>query len=665
MKYTKLFIIITLAAIALSSCGTSAKLQKANAMYESGGYYEAANMYQKLLNKVEAKDRLLLNFRMGESFRIMNNTTRAEAAYKRVIANKSNTIEEAYLRYGEVLMMNKKYDEAIGMFNQYKELAPDDDRADKGIASCEMAKAHEEENKYADYIVENFSAVNSPSNDYAPAYGTADYEMLLFSSSKSGGKKSRKRQAGSGQRLSAIYYTQQGRDSKWSKPAMLGEEVNGKKDEDGACCFNSSYEELYFTKSIRNAGYEIDGCNIYVAKRSPSYDWSEAEMLEVNDSLMMAHPSISDDGLTLYFVSNMPGGFGGNDIWKMTRKTPSGMWENPENLGAQINTKDDELYPFIRANGELYFSSNGHPSYGGLDLFKATPTGNSWEVENMGPTFNSEVDDFSIIFEAVNERGYFASRRKGGKGGDDIYRFYQNIPVIEYIAQGIILNSETQKPISGAQVRLMGSNGASLIKNTEADGRYEFKLSNNTDYICIASASGYLNQKLLFTTEDLTDSHTFQDTLLLVSTDKPIEIPNIFYEFGKADLNPESRTALDELVEIMTDNPDIIVELAAHTDSRGTAEVNQNLSQRRAQAVVDYLIREGIDENRMFAVGYGKDDPKTVDKATSEKYPFLRNGSRLTDSYINTLKSDEEKEIAHQLNRRTELQVLNARDLRR
>lgn len=656
MKYIKLIVFASLSLSVLASCGTAAKLKKANAIYESGGYYKAAELYRRLASKVDARDRIMVNFRMGECYRILNNTTQAERAYNRVIINRSNNIPEAYLRHGEALLMNKEFDKAIASFQEYKSLVPDDDRADIGIASCEMAK--EQVGKNADYIIENFKEINTPYNDYAPAYGTADYEMILFTSSRSTGNKTKKKQAGTGQRPSSIFYTVESRGG-WERAKILGPEVNGKVDEDGACCFNESYSDLYFTKSIPGA-YNLEGCNIYVAKRDNSYNWTDAEILGVNDSIMMAHPSISRDGLTLYFVSDMAGGFGGNDIWKMTRKTANGTWEQPVNLGSRINTKDDEAFPFIRANGELYFSSNGHPGYGGLDLYKATPTSDaSWEVENMGPNFNSELDDFALIYEDVNDRGYFSSRRKGGRGGDDIYRFYKDIPVIEYNVAGVVLSEETKRPISGAQIKLMGSNGAVLIKNTAANGAYEFKLNPNTDYITIATANGYLNQKSLFSTVDLEGSHTFQDTLMMVSTAKPIEIPNIFYEYGSAALNPESRTALNQLVELMVDNPDIVIELAAHTDSRGTDEANLDLSQRRAQAVVDYLIHEGIDESRMYAVGYGESEPKVVDRAMADQHTFLRVGARLSEAYINTLRTEEQKEIAHQLNRRTELEVLN------
>lgn len=657
MKYIKLTIAALLSMLALVSCSTAAKLKKANAVYEAGGYYRASQLYQKISPKVtNVRERVEVNYRLGECYRILNSISPAASAYSRVVNNRSNHIPEAYLRYGEALLMNKEFDKALGAFKEYKNLVPDDDRADMGIASCEMAQAQVGKND--DYIIENFKEVNTPYNDFAPAYGTADYEMILFTSSRNTGNKSKKRQAGTGQRPSSIFYTVQSL-SGWNKPKILGPEVNGKVDEDGACSFDESYTNLYFTKSIPG-GYNLEGCNIYVAQRDNSYSWVDAEVLGVNDSVMMAHPSISRDGLTLYFVSDMSGGFGGNDIWKMTRKTANGIWSAPINLGSQINTRNDEVFPFIRANGELYFASNGHPGYGGLDIYRAKPTGGSlWEVENMGPNFNTELDDFALIYEDVNDRGYFSSRRKGGRGGDDIYRFYKNIPVIEYHVRGLVLNQETKQPIAGAQVKLTGSNGAVLIKHTATNGVYEFKLNPNTDYIAVSTAAGYLNQKSLFTTVGLEGSHTFQDTLLMFSTAKPIEIPNIFYEYGSAALNPDSRAALDRLVELMRDNPDIIIELAAHTDSRGTDEANLNLSQRRAQAVVDYLIREGIYEERMYAVGYGESEPKAVDKAMAAEHSFLKLGSGLTEQYINTLRTEEQKEIAHQLNRRTELQVLN------
>jgi peptidoglycan-associated lipoprotein len=317
------------------------------------------------------------------------------------------------------------------------------------------------------------------------------------------------------------------------------------------------------------------------------------------------------------------------------------------------------MFPYIRSENEFYFSSTGHVGYGGLDIFKATQSEDgSWNVENMGIPFNSNGDDFGIVFEGATDNGYFTSNRKEGKGGDDIYHFYVNIPVIEYYVEGIIRDEKTKAPLAG-EVKIIGSNGSTLIRKTEKDGKYKFKLSENTEYLSIASADKHLNQKSRLSTVGYEDSYTLTDTLDLTPTDKPIEIPNIFYAFGKADLNPESREALDRLVEIMQDNPKIVIELAAHTDSRGSDNVNYELSQKRAEAVVDYLISEGIKEDRMVARGYGKYEPKIVDKETAEKYNFLTAGRKLDDKYINTFKNDEEKfEICHQLNRRTELIVI-------
>ncbi|MDR3286171.1 MAG: OmpA family protein [Prevotellaceae bacterium] len=651
-------IVITLISIAvLSGCnGGKALLRKADKTYASGAYYKAINQYKKAIPKVSPIDQIRANYNLGECYRILNQNNTAEQTYGR-LARRGNNIKDILYKFTEVLVKSRKYDEAETNLEAFARQHPEDERIENMRATINFARNHDN-TPQKEYIVENFSIANSISNDFCPIFATDDFETIFFTSSRQSGKKDRKRHDVTGERTSNIYQTELGKDGKWSK-TMKVEDLSTKKNEEGVCSFNSSYTTLYITKT-QGRYNDLAGSSIYTANRDNNYNWSEPEIVNVvPDSISVGHPSISPDELTLYFVSDMPGGFGGHDIWKSTRTSKSDTWGQPINLGDKINTKGDEMFPYCRSENEFYFSSTGHVGLGGLDIYKATQAEDgNWNVENMGEPFNSNYDDFGIIFEGATDNGYFTSNRIGGKGGDDIYRFYVNIPVIEYYVEGIIRDEKTNTPLVG-EVKIMGNNGATLIRKTEKDGKYRFKLAENTDYLCIASADKHLNQKSRLSTVGYEDSFTLTDTLSLTPTDKPIEIPNIFYEFGKADLNPQSREALDKLVEIMRDNPTISIELAAHTDSRGSDQVNYDLSQRRAQAVVDYMIGEGVKEDRMVAIGYGKYQPKIIDKETVEKYPFLSEGRKLDDKYINTFKDDEEKfELCHQLNRRTELIVV-------
>jgi len=385
--------------------------------------------------------------------------------------------------------------------------------------------------------------------------------------------------------------------------------------------------------------------------------WSEPENLEIlGDSLVAAHPALSPDGLTLYFASDINGGSGGKDIWKVSRTAGGQSWSDPVNLGPDINTAGDELFPYMRDENTLYFSSDGLIGMGGLDIFKATaqPDG-SWTVQNMKAPINSSADDFGIAFENENEKGIFSSTRKG-RGNDELYSF--EFPPLKFSVTGLVKDEKTGTAIQGSTVQLIASDGSNLQAETGAGGDFKFSLKPDVDYIFLASKRGYLNGKEKETTKGQEKSRDFMVTINLTAIDMPIELPNIFYDFNKWDLRPESMVSLDKLVETLNDNPNVTIELMSHTDSRDTEAYNQELSQKRAQSVVQYLIDKGIEQERLSAKGYGESNPKVVDAAISAQSPFLKTGATLSEQYINSLAGDEQKEIAHQINRRTEFRVL-------
>ena len=400
----------------------------------------------------------------------------------------------------------------------------------------------------------------------------------------------------------------------------------------------------------------MKGCVIMVSRRSGDR-WSDPENLELlPDSMVTAHPALSADGLTLYFVSDMPGGYGLKDIYMVTRIDESDSWSEPRNLGPEINTGGNELFPFSRDDGSLYFASDGHLGMGGLDIFRAEsqPDG-SWNVRNMQSPINSFADDFGITFETGNEKGIFSSTRKG-RGNDDLFTF--EMPPLRFAVTGLVKDEKTGTPIQGSVVQLIASDGSNLQAETGTGGDFRFNLKQDVDYIFLASKQGYLNGKEKETTKGQEKSRDYMVTILLTATDKPIELPNIFYDFGKWDLRPESMVSLDKLVETLIDNPNVTIELMSHTDSRDTEEYNLDLSQKRAQSVVEYLIAKGIEAERLSPKGYGESTPKIVDEQTGSQNPFLKQGTVLTEQFINTLATEEQKEVAHQINRRTEFRVL-------
>jgi peptidoglycan-associated lipoprotein len=456
--------------------------------------------------------------------------------------------------------------------------------------------------------------------------------------------------------FSDIFQSKMDRKGKWSVPVPLDENINT-EFEDGTPVLNEDYSTMYFTRCIVNKNKNF-GCQIY-SSNAQGETWSKAEPLKITeDSIVVAHPAITTDELSLYFVSDMAGGVGGKDIWKVTRSNEGDDWSKPENMGPEINTVDDEMFPFIHPDGTLYFSSNGRIGLGGLDIYMAKPEDDgTWKIENMKYPVNSSADDFGIVFEKEMERGFFSSTRKG-RSNDDIYSFV--LPPLKFNVIGVVRDDKTDMVLPDAMIKSIGSDGITLEATSDPEGSFRFTLKPNTDYVFVASRLGYLNGKERETTKGLDKSMDINVVIYLSNIAETIELSNsnVFYDFAKWDLRPEAMVSLDQLIETLNDNPSVTIELMSHTDSRGSDQDNIELSQKRAQSVVDYLIMKGIDPVRLSAKGYGESQPKEVVKRINEQYPFLRVGAILTETYINSLPNLEQQEIAHQYNRRTEFRVL-------
>jgi len=629
------------------------KFDRANKVFEAGGYYESIDLYRNIYNDIaDNSKKPFILFRVAEAFRYIGNARQAELWYEKAI-KKEYADPIIYLHYGDVLMIQESYDKALTEYQEYKKLVPNDPTADERIKSCQLAQ--EWKQSPTGYVVEQVDFTNTKFNDFSPAYGSDDFGILYFTSSRPG-TVGNKIHAATGESFTDIFVTERDRKNTWSNPKPVEGEVNTEFEE-GSCSLSSDFKTMYFTRCRVNKRDKL-GCEILSATDQEGI-WGKVEKIPIaGDSVVVAHPSISNDGLTLYFVSGMPGGFGQTDIWKVTRNSPTDTWGEPINLGASINSTGREMFPFVHPDGTLYFSSDSRPGMGGLDIFKASQTKDGgWDVVNMRYPINSSADDFGIVVQKEKEMGYLTSRRKGGRGGDDIYQFY--LPPIIFNITGIVKDDKSDKPIAQSTVKLIGSDGTNLSVETGTDGVFKFVLAANNDYVLVSQRNGFLNGKGKETTRGLTESKEFTATLYMASTAKPIELPNIFYDYGRWELRPESMVSLDKLVETLNDNPNITIELGSHTDSRGTDAFNYELSQKRAQSVVDYLIEKGIAPDRLKAKGYAASSPKVVDARIAESYPFLKEGATFTDEYINALQTDEQKEVCHQLNRRTEFKVLS------
>ena len=646
-------VIILLALMVLPPAvhGQKKKILHADEAFAAGEYYDAIDLYKDAYSTIKNKElKTSIVFKIAECYRIINQPVRAEMWYKKAIQKKYPD-PVAILYYAQQMMKNGKYKEAIEEFNKYRQLVPNDPRSAEGIKACE--RSLEWMDNPVGYVIENMRLFNSSDDDYSPAYARDDYQVVYFTSSRDDAT-GKQIHGATGQNFSDIFVTKQDHKGKWSTPVPLDKPVNTEAEE-GTPSFTSDYNTMYFTR-CEMAKHRTMGCRIMVTQKDGE-EWGEPEALNlVADSLVEAHPAVSGDGLTLYFVSDKGGGYGGKDIWRVTRGSVSEEWGEPENMGPDINTEGDEMFPFLFDDQTLYFSSDGWPGMGGLDIFRATETdGGRWNVENMRYPINSPADDFGIIIQKEEMKGFLSSSRKI-RSKDDIFAFV--LPPLRFSIIGQVRDLQTDELLPAALVKLIGSDGTIIQDSTNSKGTFRFMLKPNTDYIFIASKEGYLNGKSKETTKGLDKSTDLKTTIQLASIAKPIEIPNIYYDFGKWDLRPESMVALDQLVEILNDNPNITIELRSHTDSRASEQYNMELSQKRAQAVVDYLISKGIDPQRLIAKGYGESEPKVVDKKLAAQYPFLKEGTVLDDAFINSLSTEEEKEICHQINRRTEFQVI-------
>lgn len=645
-------VVLMLICAGISAFGQQQTLDKANALFNAGAYTDAIKLLRNsdfvLLLPKESRGEVF--FKTGESYRLIGQYRQAEIYFEKA-QEKGYSSPDFFLSYAKTLLINENYDKALSYFEEFEKLRPNSPAASIGKQSVELAQKLKQ--NPTSYVVDPLPFINSRTNDFSPAVIPSDPKRLFFSSSRTSATGINIHSA-TGEEFSDIFVSELDKREKWIEPKPV---VGINTDvEEATCSFNADGSEIFFSRA-RIAKRKQMGCEIYTAKMEGNRFGNPTLIPIAPDSVIVTHPSLSADGKTLYFATNLSGGIGGLDIWKVTRDSDKGEWGKPVNLGAEINTLDNEAFPFIHPDGTLYFASTGRPGMGGYDIFIARQKGSGYEVENMGYPINSSSDDFGITFLAGKETGYLTSRRPGGKGEDDIYMFH--LPPIAINISGTVIDSKQKKPVEGCIIKMLGNDGTTVNTQTGTDGTFKFMMKPNTDYIVIATKKGFLNGKYKANTFDVKGSKDFNTSIEITSYEKPVEVPNIFYDFDKWDLNPESTAALDLLIETLNDNPSIIIEMGSHTDNRGGLEYNYKLSQNRAQAAVDYLIEKGIPTERLRAKGYASSAPKVVDEQIAKQYPFLPVGTVLDDQFIAKLDSDQKKDVAHQLNRRTEFKVIS------
>ena len=643
---------MTISVCILTGCGADSYMKKGDKYYALGEYYDAATQYKKAYSATSAKDRDDRGKRalkMAECYRRINYTQKAVAAYNNAIRYKQ-TDSLTFLYLGQQLMKTGNYKEAAKAFQRMLDSVPQCQQAQIGLKSATSAPKWKEQG--SQYTVKKENFFNSRRADYSPMLAGDNNDQLFFTST---------RNQAQGDELSGITGTKNGdifvsvkdEKGKWTKPEAVQGELNTEYDE-GACAFTPDSKTMYLTQCLADPSYPRFATICKSNRADASWSKVTTEALTKDTLSSYAHPAVSPDGEWLYFTSDMPGGMGGYDIWRVRigGKSMGGV----ENVGTPINSEGDEMFPTFRPNGDLYFSSDGHPGMGGLDIFIAKPDslGNGWTLEHPGYPLNSQGDDFGMTFEGLYNRGFFSSNRGDAKGWDHIYSFVN--PEIIQTVKGWVYEKDGYE-LPSALVYMVGNDGTNLKLNVKGDGSFVQEIKPDVDYVFLGTCKGYLNHKEQLRVEKPPASEEYALQFPLASITAPVLIDNIFYDFDKATLRPESMASLDELIKLLNENPNVTIELSAHCDYRGPAAYNKDLSQRRAEAVVEYLIAHGIDRQRLSPVGYGKEKPKVARKKLTEKYPFLKVDDVLTEEFI--LKLDpEQQEICNQLNRRTEFIVL-------
>lgn len=638
-------------AMMLHSCAADNAMRKGEKFLSIGEYHDAAEQFKKAYSKTPAKERQLRGQRalkMAHCYRHISSTQKAISAYRNAIRYNVATLDD-HLAYARLLLKNGEYKRALAEFEVLNDSMPNNVLVKNGLTSARMAPEWKDQG--SDYTVKKMTEFDSRRADYCPVLAGDQWDRLYFSSTRNdalGDELS----GITGAKPGDIFFSDKDDKGKWSKPQTIESGLNTEYDE-GACCLSVDGSTMYLTQCLSDPSYPRFA-QIVTAQRSDASWGKTTPLLITNDTLSTyAHPAISPDGEWLYFVSDMPGGKGGLDIWRirLTANGPVGV----ENLGDPINTPGDEMFPSFRPNGDFYFSSDGHPGFGGLDIFIATVGEDGrYHLSHPGYPLNSQGDDFGMTFQGQLNQGFFSSNRGDGRGWDHIFSFYN--PEIVQTIRGWIYEQDGYELTSG-EARIVGSDGTNMRLGVRGNGSFEYVVKPGVDYIILGMCGGFLNHKEEIHVDSVKESKVYDLQFPLASISAPVLIDNIFYAFDKATLLPESKNALDSLVLMLNENPNITIELSAHTDYRGAEAYNKTLSQKRAESVVRYLIDHGIAADRLTAVGYGEEKPKTIRRKVAERYPWLKENDVLTEEFILKLKPDQQ-ETANALNRRTEFKVL-------
>ncbi|GAB2459843.1 cell envelope biogenesis protein OmpA [Hymenobacter qilianensis] len=616
----------SVAALGLSGCATSESGTKADKRFARGEYETAIALYKAQAER--GKNAPQSNFRVGESYRLSNRIEQAELYYKMAVGAGLKNADAGFY-YGLALKANGKYDEAIAQFDDYVKLGTNRALAARAEIEAKNTRLSKEllALKTRDEI-QPLDQINSESADFS-ATMIPDTKEIVFASGRDG-----KKYLGNGEGFNDLYAIRFEDAEKMTGGTVRKLEpiFNTEGTHEASATYSPDGKMVVFARS--NSGKKKGYLSVDLwASYYRSGAWTEPALININDRTTDDFsPVFSPDGETLYFASGRKGGEGGTDLYKATIAA-NGRFAPAENLGPEINTPGNESFPAVAPDGTLFFSSDGHPGIGKLDVFVV----DKGKVRNLGAPFNSSGDDFAPYFTAQNV-GVFSSNRAGGKGSDDLYRFRRNTTkLVNFFVDGTVLERDaktgTTKPVASENVELFANGNRKLLEvTTDAEGKFSFKLDSATTYALVADRPGYFTARTSVTTvgkmpaqdqlPDLVNDIRLPATLTLnkIVKNVAIVVENIFYDYNKADIRPDAAIELDKLVETLNDNPKITIELSSHTDSRGKDAYNASLSQRRAQSAVDYIISKGIAKERITAKGYGETQPVVRNAKTEEQH---------------------------------------------
>lgn len=601
-------------------------LENAGYLYEDKNYVDAAKAYEAVVEKIKNPNlKAEVYAKIGNAYYFTQDYKNAEEWYKRAIEDGYKS-GDVYMHYGVIKMYNSDYEGAVGLFEKSKAADTTLIRlADIRIKSANTASSREE---YPSVIIHsNLKELNSPMSEYG--IGLMGENKLVFSSSRMDGDEKMDKTTGQG--YTRLYYASEV-NNVWTVESKLPESINSAYN-NGTFSYHEPSKTAYFTQCNGLDG-KGKSCKIYTTQYDVAGNtWSKPEELSFNSNeYNCGQPSISADGNVLYFSSDKSGGYGKKDLYKSI-KGVSRLWGSPINLGREINTSGEDVFPMISGDSLFIFSTDGREGLGGLDLYRATmlkgvPKSPQW----IEMPFNSPGDDFNLIYGDSKQEGFYCSNRIGGFGGDDIYSFkmddrYKTI-------SGFIREEKTGLPVAGAKVILEGTDGSKMEVTTDNTGKYTVTNANpEAAYRVLGVKTGYFSNSVMIPGINFSSKENPEDKLrlrnkaevaLVKITKEEIKLDNIYYAYNSAELTVSSETELLKLVRMLKETPDVNIVLNAHTDEQGSDKYNLQLSDKRAQSVMEFLIENGIDGSRLTSKGWGETNPVNKNATTEEQHAANR-----------------------------------------